>query len=408
MLKCCELIVKMDKVKEQIAISELLAAQVFDTLSEEQQRTLDNWKQQSNNKDVAEQILNAEAFSEWNNSINSVDTNEEWNSFIERMETKNSNHRGVIRLNVIKWVSLTAAVFLIGLAIFSLYEKPETKSKAATTEITSIAPGSSHAQLVLSNGEVVDLGKTSQKSINEGNVAVQNEKGILQYSNSKEDKSIESKTNTLRIPRGAEYQLVLSDGTKVWLNSDTELKYAVQFTGKERRVYLKGEAYFEVAHNKEVPFIVSTENQDVQVLGTEFNISAYPEDNNVVTTLEKGKVKVSRKLNNTDVFLTPSEQSVFNKNSNSIQKRTVDTYPYTAWKEGRLVFNNVSLEEFLLKMAKWYDVEIFFKDENIKKLRFTGDLPRYSDMSSILKIIEAEMSVKIKIENSKKIFIYNK
>jgi len=237
-------------------------------------------------------------------------------------------------------------------------------------------------------------------------VSLKNKEGVLQYKDSVNDKSVESKTNTLRVPRGGEYQLVLADGTKVWLNSDSELSYPVPFVGKERKVTLMGEAYFEVAHNKDVPFIVVTGNQEVEVLGTKFNISSYENDANIITTLVEGKVKVSDSNSESERYLMPNEQSVLNRDTDDLKKRKVDVYPFIAWKDGRFVFNNVTLEQFLLKISRWYDVEVIFEDDSLKTIKFSGDLPRYSNMTGILKIIEAEMSVHIKVENNKKVYVF--
>jgi len=395
----------MDEIKNQIQFSKLLAGKVLGSLTEEQKRKLSQWEQQSDNKKLADNILNAQSFTDWKQKLNDLNTEEEWKSFLERMGTATINRGKVIRLKAIKLVASVAAVFLIGFALFSLYETIQN-SKFQPIEASSIEPGSSNAELVLSTGEVINLEDTLKDKINESNVALENIKGVLQYKDSINDKLVDAKTNTLRVPRGGEYQLVLADGTKVWLNSDTELTYPVSFVGKERRVTLKGEAYFEVTPNKEVPFIVTTGNQDVEVLGTKFNISSYVTDTNIITTLVEGKVKVFDRKSDATRYLLPNEQSVLNKNTDNIKKQKVDVYPYIAWKEGRFVFSNVPLDQFLNKIARWYDVDVVFEDDSLKNIKFSGDLPRYSNMTGILKIIEAEMSVHIKIEDNKKVYVF--
>lgn len=394
----------MDEIQNQIRYSKLLAGKVLGSLTAEQEKVLNQWEQESDNKEISDNILNAHSFADWKQNLNNVNTKEEWMSFLERME-KTTNKRKVRRLKVVKWMSSVAAVLLIGVALFSLLK---TNDDYQTLESVKIAPGTSHAELVLSTGEVVNLENTLQSKINEGTVALENTKGVLQYKEDGAEMLAETKTNTLRVPRGAEYQLVLSDGTKVWLNSETELSYSVPFIGKERRVTLKGEAYFDVTPNKEIPFIVVSGNQEVEVLGTEFNISAYANDKNITTTLVEGKVKVFDVKSKDNNFLFPNQQSILNLSTNKIKKQQVDVYPYVAWKDGRFVFNNVSLEQFLSKVSRWYNVEIIFNDDSLRNLKFTGDLPRYSDMTSILKIIEAEMSVHIKVEENNKIHVFSK
>ncbi|MEL0454675.1 FecR domain-containing protein [Flavobacteriaceae bacterium SZ-1-7] len=396
----------MEEINNQIKNSELLAGKVLGSLNEAEQKTLHEWEQMPGNRKLAEDILNPEAFTAWKYKLRQVDTEKEWKSFLAHMEGSTDNRAKVIRLKVVKWAVSVAAIFILGIAVFSLYEYSNPENNYQTVEASTIAPGSSNAELVLSDGAVVNLEQASKNKINEGEVLAENNDGVLQYTNSKEQKEIVSKTNTLKVPRGGEYQLVLSDGTKVWLNSETELTYSVPFVGKERRVSLKGEAYFDVAPNKDMPFIVASENQEIRVLGTEFNVSAYPSDANVVSTLVEGKVQVRSTQAGHLEFLSPNQQSIFNKTSGNMNKRTVDVYPYIAWKDGRFVLNNVTLEDFLSKMSRWYNVEVVFNDESLKSIKFSGDLPRYNDMTSILKIIEAEMSVNIKVEDNKKIHVF--
>lgn len=396
----------MDDINNQIDHSKLLASKVLNALSEEQKTILRDWEQQDNNKEIAEDILNAYSFKEWQEKLKTIDTAEEWTSFLDRMEKPSEKESKVFKLKPIKWMSAIAAVFVVGFAVFTFYKA--TNSNLKPIDDSSIAPGTSHAELVLSNGEVIDLEHSKDSRMQDGTINVENVKGVLQYKDAKSRRrgGENAKTNTLKVPRGAEYQLVLSDGTKVWLNSDTELTYTVPFVGTERRVALKGEAYFDVTPDKDLPFIVMTGNQEVQVLGTEFNVSAYRDESTITTTLVEGKVQVSDNVSHEKKYLLPNEQSVLNKQTDAISKKKVDAYSYIAWKEGRFVFNNVTLEEFLFKVSRWYNVEVYFDNESLKNLSFTGDLPRYSDMTSILKIIEAEMSVQIKIEDNKKIYVY--
>lgn len=402
---CCNF-KDMDEINKQFEYSELLAGKVLDSLTDEQKEVLYEWEQQDDNKEIAEDILNAYTFDEWQEKLKTIDTTEEWASFLERMEIASEKPGKVIRLKPVKWMSAVAAALVVGFSVLTFMNSDNDRLKPI--DASSIAPGTAHAELVLSNGEVIDLEQSKDDQIQEGEVALENVKGVLQYKDAKSRRRGDTKvkTNTLKVPRGAEYQLVLSDGTKVWLNSDTELTYTVPFIGTERRVALKGEAYFDVTPNKELPFIVTTGNQEVQVLGTEFNVSAYRDDNTITTTLVEGKVQVADNISNAKEYLLPNDQSILNKQSDAIKKQHVDTYPYIAWKEGRFVFNNVTLEEFLYKVARWYDVEVYYDNDSLKNLSFTGDLPRYSDMTSILKIIEAEMSVNIKVEDNKKIYVF--
>ncbi|MBR8535808.1 FecR domain-containing protein [Carboxylicivirga sediminis] len=391
----------------QIKNAKLLAGKVLDSLNKEQKEALSEWEKSAQNRILAKDILDEQAFDHWNQAFDGVDASEQWEVFLKRMNKEYRRGKSV-RMQVYKAVASIAAVLVIGIALFVLFQKHEYKSQYQSVVEASIGPGSSQAQLILNSGQVVDLEGLASESIDEGSMSIHNKEGILEYQESDAKKELPSMMNTLKIPRGGEYQLVLPDGTQVWLNSDSELKFNVPFTGKERRVQLRGEAYFDVAHNANKPFIVESSGQSVEVLGTEFNISAYPEDLNIITTLVEGKVLVEQLLDGQTAmheYLEPNQQTVLNKETKNIFKHDVETYLYTSWKEGRFKFDNEPLESFLTKVARWYDVDVFITDDSVKDIRFTGDLPRYKDMNNILNIIEAEMSVHIEIEDNKTIYV---
>ena len=190
----------------------------------------------------------------------------------------------------------------------------------------------------------------------------------------------------------------MADGTKVWLNSETTLRFPVQFASDVRRVELTGEAYFEVSRNENIPFIVSSGDQQVKVLGTQFNISSYPDNQSILTTLVEGSVEVSLEGNPAEkTMLEPSEQSYFSRNESQILKRNVDVAQYVAWKDGRFVFQDQMLGDIMKTLSKWYDVQVVFANENDKNLRFTGNLERYTDFNNILRKIERTNEVKFEI-----------
>ncbi|MEH0157705.1 FecR domain-containing protein [Limibacter armeniacum] len=391
-----------EKIRE---LSELLARGFLGALDEEKQKAYQEWRKNSQNKQIEKDILNFDAFEDWRKKIEKVETSQQWDSFLERMDNRHIDKK-VVRLSVMKRIATIAAAFLIVFVAYQLYQSSNFGKNYQTISEAVIKPGTPHAQLVLSNGDVVDLDEESNDKLTEGSMSLVNSDGELAYSESSE--SVEPIVNTLKIPRGAEYKLELPDGTKVWLNSESELSYTLPFVGDRRIVNLKGEAYFDVAPNKVNPFIVSVEKQDVEVLGTEFNISAYKGDESIVTTLVEGKVKVSHQENGqvkAQEFLLPNEQSIYTKATGKIHTQKVDVYPYVAWKDGQFVFKSETLESFLSKAARWYDVEVIFTDEHIKDLKFTGDLPRDIDMSGILEVLKAETSVNVKVEGNKRIYV---
>ena len=192
--------------------------------------------------------------------------------------------------------------------------------------------------------------------------------------------------NTITIPRSGEYKLVLSDGTKVWLNSASKLKYPVAFTGGQRKVFLEGEAYFEVAADTVHPFLVETSGMSVTVLGTGFNVMAYPEEMEAAVTLVHGKVGVQ--TDHRQQILHPDEQYVYQTTTRRGTVRKVDVSQYVDWKDGILNFDSMPLEELTRRLGRWYDVDFFFVAEELKTLKYSGAFKKYNDIRYVLNIIE--------------------
>jgi transmembrane sensor len=313
---------------------------------------------------------------------------------------KNRGLKG--RRNKSAWlISVSAAVAAIFLVATFLLHPEKFKTAPLLTSYTKIIrPGTNQAILTLDDGTVHDLTASKNLVLTDGGAEIKSQGDKLEYTkNGEAVKTI--RYNTLSIPRGGEFFLQLADGTKVWLNSETVLRYPVQFAGNERRVELTGEAFFEVARNEKVPFLVESGEQTIKVLGTQFNISSYSEDPFIQTTLVKGSVEVFTKDNpHIKQTLVPNEQSSVNKADHQISKQSVDPYQYIAWKEGRFVFRDQNLGEIMKTLSKWYNVNVVFSSEQLKKIRFTGNLARYSDCGKVLRKIQKTNEVKFIIENN--------
>ena len=211
--------------------------------------------------------------------------------------------------------------------------------------------------------------------------------------------------NVLSVPRSCEYRLRLADGTMVWLNSDSELRYPVNFAGRERRVFLKGEAYFDVARNMDMPFRVEAGEMEVEVLGTEFNMNVYGDDGCLRTTLAEGKVRVSYAATRQACILEPGEQAVLEEGALSV--RQVDLRDVVDWKEGRFVFSDLPLEAIVRQLERWYDVEFDFFDPAAKYYRFTGVIMRHKSLQEVLALLEETTDVKFKT-NANEIEVFRK
>ena len=201
--------------------------------------------------------------------------------------------------------------------------------------------------------------------------------------------------NVLEVPRGGEYTVTLSDGTVVYLNSGSELRYPVAFGAERRDVFLSGEGYFEVAKDAERPFFVNADKLKIRVYGTSFNVNTY-NIANVETVLVEGKIGIQG--NNAEYTVKPGQLALYNREKGTMEIRDVDVRPYVAWKEHEFMFDNESLEEIMNTLSLWYDVDVFFQTASLKQLHFTGHLGRYEEVSHILDAISGVTQVKFSVK----------
>ena len=301
---------------------------------------------------------------------------------------------------------MAAAVLLPAVIFLSIYFNTDISTYETGAQITEIVPGVKKAQLVLSNGERIELSDTLLDITEDTEkVKIFNDKSTLSYT-AEEEVPQELRFNTLVVGRGEEYKLLLADGTKVWLNSESTLRYPVQFMGDKREVELIGEAFFEVAHNENIPFHVNSSEMSIKVLGTSFNVSVYPDDENVHTTLVEGSVKVSSKVGvGNEKILRPDQQFIYNRSNNNVQVNDVDTEFYSAWKDGAFSFDNESLFSIMRKLERWYNIRVFYHGQDIQKLRFTGELKRFGTCNDVLEVISKTTHIKYEIKGERNVVI---
>ena len=288
-----------------------------------------------------------------------------------------------------KWIAAAAVLLLIAGSLWYVVgrDRVEAHSVAVAPGVQQdVAPGGDKAILTLGDGTRVVLDTAGNGALTkQGNVTVIKLNGQLAY-NKQETASTEVLYNTITTPRAGQYQLVLADGTKVWLNAESSLRFPTAFVGKERKVALTGEGYFEVAHNEKQPFVVQRGDAEVQVLGTHFNVNGYTDEPSLKITLLEGRVlvKKSQEL----VYLNPGQQAVVQPGQQEIRvDYDVDTEEVTAWKNGLFVFNNTPLETIMKQLQRWYDVEVVYQGE-IPKDRFNGSISRDNNLSEVLKVLE--------------------
>ncbi len=298
---------------------------------------------------------------------------------------------------LIRWMSIAASVAVLGYVGWWCGGKSELNKEKVSTVVEAIQPGQSRAIVTLADGKQVVLEQANRKIKESDGTVLHSDSGALVYTANVEKAVTEVMYNTVEIPRGGEYRLELADGTKVWLNAATELRFPVNFVGDVREVYLKGEAYFQVKRDEEHPFMVHTSMGVVEVLGTSFNVRDYEEEREVVTTLETGKVIYVSGNSKEKVMLKPGYQAL-EKEASPVKVRKVNPVQYIGWREGKYVFEDVALEDIMQTLGRWYDIDVVYADSTVKKLHFTGDLERYESINVFLSFIETGGDVKFKTE----------
>lgn len=287
-----------------------------------------------------------------------------------------------------------AAILLFMLGTMAVLKFSSQKlNDAELAKAIRFKPGASLATLKLSSGKIIQLGNNQTKDVHGKNDAViaVNTGNELYY---KHESATDDELQTLTTPKGGQYSLTLSDGTKVWLNAASSITYPSSFQGNERKVELTGEAYFEVAKNAARPFRVTSGNQTVEVLGTHFNINAYNDEPWVRTTLLEGKVKVT--AGNDETFLIPGQQAQLDSKG-LILNKDADIEESTAWRNGYFVFNHEHIESIMRKISRWYDVDVSYQGA-ISKDWFGGTVSRYENAAEVLRELELTGQIHFKIE----------
>ena len=377
-------------------IHELLLAYLQDDISEEEMiRLQGGLDENERHRKLLDELRDKEVLRQEIGAYASFDTSRRWIQLKEEMDKTPRKRRLLLRV----WKSV-AAVFVAAVAGGLLYWQITDSARPVEEQVlvAQIRPGETQAVLITGKGQQLLLQGLKDTCLDiTGNETLKISKdGSLEYSLSALSRMPE--WHTLQVPRGGEYKIVLDDGTEIWLNSASELKYPAHFVGNERRVCLVGEAYFQVARNEAAPFIVETRDMDVKVLGTSFNVSAYEDEENSHATLVEGRVEVDDKINGEKVTLTPGEQALLQ--GKEMVVREVNTKLYSMWRLDRFTFASEDMEGVIRKLSRWYNVNFFFSNSSMKQKRFTGSLPKYSDISQVLKMIEMTTDIKFQVKGN--------
>lgn len=386
--------------KKSDKIPELIFKYITGIISEEEHVELQEWTEKDvQNKKMFNRLTDKEYVDmemRRHRAVNVKKAQADMQARIERdFKTENKSHRYFYRM-----VGVAAAILLLIGTTFYIYNAsntPTTRSIVAEIQDSAVSHGKTVAVLTLDNGQSVRLGEDSignAKAMN--NIIAENTKGTKE----------ETVVLNLETPRGGEFKVTLEDGTEVWLNAQSQLRYPESFEGKERRVSLEGEAYFKVAKDAEKPFFVESGGQVVRVLGTEFNINSYGDDDNVYTTLVTGSVALKPQNERVgELVLTPGHQAIYDKTDRHADVRTVDAGIITSWRTGSFVFENQTLQQIMITLSRWYDFDYEFQKPKLKNIVFMGSVPRYGDFNDVLHILETSGNIKFKL-NGKHLMIY--
>ena len=378
-------------VDDPFLLASWIAKSMAGELSDEELQLLDEWRMTSaRNHQLYDRIVSRERREAKRRHFTAFDKVSGWQGYSKKLketEKKVNRWRVFLRYAAILLIPLSATVYGV------LRSGEETVSLA---DLNAITPGGTRAELVLPSGEVVDLVAKSGVISRGENTVINNEGKTLSYKSIGNQAPMDSlRYNEVIVPKGGEYQLVLSDGTLVYLNSMTKIRFPERFSEKCREVEVCGEAFFEVAVNTRVPFVGKTDAYEITVLGTKFNVTAYADEQVATTTLVEGAVSISGKCIGEAKALRPNEQFVLDRVSGSVEIKNVDVNYYTAWKDGMFRFRDVRLEEIMHVVERWYDMTVVYEDESVRDLHFGFNMSRLETIEPLLNIFELNGKIKI-------------
>jgi hypothetical protein len=372
-------------------------------LSKDDVELLIDWLGSDDLDDEAKQLIINQLKS--TNEIQQIDLGikssleERLRSILSSSRSKEKGHSG-FEMFWLKYAALFIVIVGLSLYFYSKQmEVPQVSENRMDRRAMKISPGKDGGILTFADGKSIILDSLGNGSIADRNGSkVKIKDGTLHYEAADIPKG-EINYHTMTTPRGREFKLLLPDGTKVWLNSESSLKYPSGFVGNERKVVLKGEAYFEVAKNKKMPFRVVCDNQTVEVLGTQFNVSSYA-DEPVTTTIKEGSVRVIQNATKETKVLKPGQKIIVSDLLSKIVLVQADVKSETAWKNGEFAFEGEDIRIIMNKIARWYNVEIVYEGK-ITNEKYSGVISRFADVTKVLKMLELTNTVKFKVKEDK-------
>lgn len=375
-------------------ISHLLYHYIIGDISDAGRQDLAEWSAENEyNRKVLDRLQDKDYLQREYRRLKAVDASramKDMESRIAAVQSSDRRPRGKVRVFALSVAGVAAAIALL-VGFYTYYYSgrlsPEpTKAVVAQVASSKITHGSTQAVLTLENGDTLHLGSSAKDN------AAKMAEGHSVFSGGHAKLSVST-------PRGGEFKITLEDGTEVWLNAETQLRYPERFGDGERRVAVTGEAFFKVAKDSKRPFYVETAGQVVRVYGTEFNVHAYPEDKSVATTLVEGSIALQAASGNgSQLMLTPGHQALFDKLSHEASVKSVDTEVVTSWRSGSFVFENQNLGDIMQTLSRWYDFDYKFADASLAHTEFMGSIPRYGEFADVVEILETSGGLKFRIK----------
>lgn len=355
-------------------------------------------KESERGKRILEELKNPDFYVKKDAERRKFEEKYNWHEFTVWRE-RHERHRSLVFLRSVVAVGI---LFFLGTGVWFIYEQDRKSQSVFSSEIK---PGKEKAYLVLNDGREIVLDKSLLFFEADSSVVLSNKKGELSYRNVC-GKVGDTGVNVLRVPCGGEYQLILADGTKIRLNSESEIVFPTNFTADRREVSLKGEAYFQVVSDSNKPFYVRIDDYMIKVTGTSFNVSSYTDDPYSMTILVEGCVSVCGHDSTWKCDLTPGHMLKYDKSKLYAVSEACDSRLYVSWVSGEFKFRDMRLEDIMKKLSRWYDFEVVFETERLKDLRFSGAVEKYNPIEFFLRMIENLTKIQFEIKG-KQIMVRN-
>jgi len=387
-----------EKIIKAINTGEQVGRYLTNTASPDEEKEVESWANQSiKNRLLLDSISTDEEIANHVSNYNQINITKAWKQFNQ----KRNNTKKILFRTLLRYAAVITALFVIAAVLkLSLYHPSEKVQQT----LVSIKPGGNKAILTLADGSKIVLDNAQN-----GKLAQQGNSNIIKLNNGKLIYSPNSLStspnipisafNTISTPTGGEYQLVLADGTKVWLNATSSITFPTVFNGKERKVAITGEVYFEVSHNTKMAFIVKKDNTEIRVLGTHFNINAYDDEATIKTTLLEGRVQVISLITHNSSTIQPGQQSSVDSQG-KINVTDVNVDEAVAWKNGYFLFVNQNLNTIMHSMARWYGINVIYDDKEVQQMKFVVDIRKYENFDKVKEILELTEKLRFTVEGN--------